>query len=52
MLKLNQIVIKSCYCSHEYQDEKYGIRQRAKIVIRGSTTESFDYRCTVCGKIE
>ena len=38
-------IIKSCNCSHEFQDATYGLRNRVfNVGMTGKTT------CTVCGK--
>lgn len=34
--------VKSCKCDHDYQDRKYGNKQR----LHNKTTKGF--RCTVC----
>lgn len=40
------VVIAKCTCKHEYQDAKYGNRQRVKNTCEGK----YNLRCTVCGK--
>ena len=36
--------IKTCTCKHEYQDKKYGKKQRVH-----NSTATNKWRCTVCG---
>ncbi len=40
------MAIRKCYCTHEYQDKKYGPGKR----VMNPTTKPGVYRCTVCGK--
>lgn len=30
----NSIVIRNCYCQHDYQDKKFGKNKRAKINVQ------------------
>lgn len=41
--------IKKCVCSHEWQDRKYGDKNRVANQTTGSGG-SPGWRCTVCGK--
>ncbi len=40
------VKIMTCYCTHKFQDEKYGKQKR----VFNSTKDDGVYRCTVCGK--
>jgi len=37
--------ILTCYCDHEYQNEKYGNKKR----VHNKMAKERQYRCTVCG---
>lgn len=39
------MAIKRCVCEHEYQDKKYGKKNRVC-----NKTAKDKWRCTVCGK--
>ena len=43
-------MILPCNCIHEYQDGRYGSRQR--VHNRCIKDRKVQYRCTVCGKIK
>lgn len=40
-------VVKACTCNHEFQDTKYGNKQRVHNECDNSK-ETKKYRCTVC----
>lgn len=39
--------ILRCKCTHEYQDKRYGVGQRAH--NKSGAKDSTKYSCTVCG---
>jgi hypothetical protein len=43
---MSGVVIKSCTCSHGYQDKKYGPGLR----VMNLSVDGKKYTCTVCGK--
>jgi len=42
-------MIKSCTCSHDYQDSVYGSGKRVQNVVHGKSFPPGSTRCTVCG---
>lgn len=46
--KKNGSVVKSCTCHHEYQDMKYGSKQRVHNIGKQGDT----FKCTVCATIK
>lgn len=43
-------MILKCNCNHEYQDEKYGKKNRVHNKLSESRSDNMKYKCTVCGK--
>jgi hypothetical protein len=42
--------VKSCVCSHDFQDRRYGVKRRLHVATKPSNPgSSNDWRCTVCG---
>jgi len=41
--------VKSCSCDHEYQDQKYGKKQRVHNACKTANSNVTKWRCTVCG---
>jgi len=44
--------IMKCTCDHEYQDKKYGKKNRVFNEIATKPTQNQEYRCTVCKKVK
>jgi len=45
--------IKFCSCKHEFQDERYGKKQRVHNYARtGYGSKQPGYRCTVCTRVK
>lgn len=51
-MKDGTVLVRSCSCKHEYQDEVYGPRMRV-FNLKGKKEKGSQfgntYRCTVCG---
>lgn len=45
-------MIKKCVCKHEYQDKKYGKKNRVHNKLQNKNNNIAQYRCTVCEKIK
>lgn len=41
-------MIKQCQCDNNYQDQKYGYKNRVHNICAGTPAE---YRCTICERI-
>lgn len=41
--------LRSCRCSHAYQDKQYGAYKRLHNPMARKKTQTPRYRCTVCG---
>ena len=44
-------MILACVCNHEYQDTRYGLKQRVHNPCAKKPSLPRQYRCTVCERV-
>lgn len=44
-------MIKQCKCKHNYQDKKYGPKQRVHNPLKKTEKMPQRWRCSVCGEV-